>query len=815
MIESYININTNEEEEFREKKSLPTQYKLLMILLIFLSFHFAIRLDANSNRKLIKLNNNNYYEDIGLVNYNRYYLNNYVPTVKNLDYFNITHVNYDFSLKNNIMRIEYNIQFFEGNDVLISPSDFALYKELQVICTLETFNPPSIIYTYPNIVNNKYYQCIEYFDINEKIVIGIKLYQNIEYLRAFQIKFFTEQKFNYNNFYYQNEDMFDPNYVNSKYINTVQQINKNIERETPNLKRNYLQYPYCSLKRKSIKNNDKWYFRSIYNDHFCFCVGTACLLNIDQKCKQYFYLYVIDRNQHLFIKTDYLFVDFIFAEYSYDDTYPIFKKMYNQDYPVHYLTENLNIYNSYCNKEVRCDPILYVKRANYTINGDFVEKYLTLFLKLKAVVCSRQLNFFANVFYVTDYIKYITIGHSMLYFKYFSDEKDVSEKRKFDKIILPPSERVISLAKSFGWTDDDILQINFPRWDRYNNMNIFNRAHIKPTQINNATENITNNNINIINNITNTTNNVINLTSNITNDSANNITNNTIDITNLLINNTNVITNEIVNITNAITKEITNITNDITNNTNEITNITNDIMNISNNENVNSTNNETDLNNITVLNDTVKMTSIITTKPIKPERGIFMMFAWRNLIKESEISTYYFDNITKILDNEELYDLLERENVKLYFTIHALVINKYRNTYKSIFNSKEYFEFIEQQEIMDTIAKCDLIVTDYSTLVFDFVYLNRPYVLYIPDLDDPEIEDIYKPEYYEFYEKIKSGQVKIDNLFFNVDDLINKIKFYINNDFILEDNIQNFYDSFGIQRGNNIDKLINYLIHSK
>jgi hypothetical protein len=47
--------------------------------------------------------------------------------------------------------------------------------------------------------------------------------------------------------------MFETNYVNKKYINTVQQNNKNIERETPNLKKTYLQYPYCSLKKINKK----------------------------------------------------------------------------------------------------------------------------------------------------------------------------------------------------------------------------------------------------------------------------------------------------------------------------------------------------------------------------------------------------------------------------------------------------------------------------------------------------------------------------------------------------------------------------------
>ena len=130
------------------------------------------------------------------------------------------------------------------------------------------------------------------------------------------------------------------------------------------------------------------------------------LFNIDQNCKHYFYLSVIDKNQHLYEKTDYLFVDFIFSEYSYDDTYPVFKEMLNQNYPVHYMTENQYIYNAHCARQAKCESILYATRANYTISGDFLEKYLTLFLKLKAVVCSRQLNFYSNVFYITDYIQW-------------------------------------------------------------------------------------------------------------------------------------------------------------------------------------------------------------------------------------------------------------------------------------------------------------------------------------------------------------------------------------------------------------------------
>ena len=96
--------------------------------------------------------------------------------------------------------------------------------------------------------------------------------------------------------------MFDPIYINQQYINLAKKINANTDIQTPKLKSTYLQYPYCTLRRRAIKNYEKWYFRNIYNDHFCFCVGSGCLLNVDQNCKQMFFLSVIDKNQHLEIR---------------------------------------------------------------------------------------------------------------------------------------------------------------------------------------------------------------------------------------------------------------------------------------------------------------------------------------------------------------------------------------------------------------------------------------------------------------------------------------------------------------------------------
>lgn len=32
---------------------------------------------------------------------------------------------------------------------------------------------------------------------------------------------------------------------------------------------------------------------------------------------------------------------------------------------------------------------------------------------------------------------------------------------------MPNSEKIISLAKEYGWKDENIIKINLPRWDKY------------------------------------------------------------------------------------------------------------------------------------------------------------------------------------------------------------------------------------------------------------------------------------------------------------------------------------------------------------
>ena len=368
-------------------------------------------------------------------------------------------------------------------------------------------------------------------------------------------------------------------------------------------------------------------------------------------------------------------MDFIFSDLSSDDVYPLFKEMEKKKYPVHYITEDINIYKEYCKEKEKCLTILPTKNKIKPIDGDFLENYLTLLLKLKLVLSGRGTTFNTNLFYNIEYITYICIGHGVCYFKYYLYiDNRIYGFRKNDKLVLPPSNKIIDLAKKYGWIDENIIKINLPRWDKYNKID------------NNQTKNIK-------------------------------------------------------------------------------------------------------LNN----------------------NSIFVMFTWRKTKRNKEISSYYLHNISALITNVNLAKNLETRNVTLYLSFHRLIDKEYKKLYKTLIKKIKYIKFIYQNEISECLSKTSLIVTDFSSIVFDIMYRRKPFIIYIPDSNDPNIRDIYSRDYYELIESMKNGSIYFENKYFKIEETINKIIYYINNNFTIEPYLERFYDSFGFKKGNNINTFIDYL----
>ena len=640
-----------------------TKKKIIIKKIIFLSI-FYLMLYINSIKILIitpKKNENNQLQSI------KFKLEN------SLNFFKLFDIKYLYSFKFNIIKAEYNIEFYESNQTLILPSDLTLYKNLHIFCHFESNNSNIIINSFPDIIDNKFFKCIEYFNIFENIKFGIKIYEindNGEDIYNNIIYFFSGEKYNYLNLLNKNDKAFDPLIINRKYFLNMTKSNIKNSLKLP---KSFIQMPKLILKKYAIHDN-KWNFDNLFNEYFCFCKDLNSIkLKNSQSCKYYFYLNLIYKNRKVYSKTDYLLIDFIFNDLSSDDTFPIFKEMINKKMPAHYLTESINIYNQFCSEINKCQAVLLVNQLNYTINGDFLEKYLTLFLKLKQVISNSgtYFNYINNLFYDIDYITYISVTHGVCYFKYFLYDKDrCYGQNRIDKVLIPPSEKILSFAIKYGWNSKDIIELNLPKWDKYNKKK---------------------------------------------------------DSFNMIYNNNN--------------------------------------------------------------------------------NSILIMFTWREVIRNKIISSFYFKNIFNLILHKDLKKELKKNSITLYFALHHKIYVNYQYKIEGI----KYIKFIDVKNIADYIGKSNLFITDFSSIIFDFIYQRKPVIIYIPDYNDTLININYKKTYYELIQLMKNGTIKFENIFFDIESVINKILFYLNNNFNLDKKLEVFYDSLNITENNNIYEFIKYI----
>ena len=603
--------------------------------------------------------------------------------IPNITYFNITYINYEFSQKFNRTKLEYNIGLYDKNKNLVSPSELTLHFDSKFICFITLPELNITIYSIANNYENKYIKCIEYFNYGENITYGIKIYKN-KYL-SLNLSF--ENIINYNDLNHINDNLFDPDIINLYYNLALDEINKNNFTKAYYLKKEYFRTPNFDLRRDNISEDIKWKFDNFYNDYFCYCVGDNCFnKSVGKECKYLFYMTIIEKYKNLYPKTEYVFSDFIFNYLSSDDAYPIFQEMINQNYPAHYLTQNKNIIRRYCENIENCESIIYVDIPKYINYADCVEKYLTLILKTKAFITCRSTDYHKIGFllYKTDYITYITVGHGVCYFKdyLFSDTRIYGPDMN-DKVLIPPSEPLISIALKYGWKIENIIKINLPKWDKYDGINKI-----------------------------------------ITENYIHNITNNSI-----------------------------------------------------------------------LVMFTYRMTRV----------------AW-NL----NMSEYYFENITKLIFNERLQKELEENNLTLYFSLHRMVNPGYQRQYKEKLRQNKNINILPSSALSECLSKTNLVITDFSSILFDLMYRNKPFIIYLPDANDPLVDELYTPDYINLIHRMNNREWNIANICNNVEETVDKIIFYIKNKFAIDDELKKFFDYIGIKHdGSNIQKFIDYLIALK
>lgn len=121
---------------------------------------------------------------------------------------------------------------------------------------------------------------------------------------------------------------------------------------------------------------------------------------------------------------------------------------------------------------------------------------------------------------------------------------------------------------------------------------------------------------------------------------------------------------------------------------------------------------------------------------LKKQKEIVIMPTWREWIDDAEFATSpFYLNYAELLKSEELKKVITENNIKLKFFMHIELQRKF-NEYFHGFD--KYIEIINvgDQTVKSILSESSLLITDYSSVIFDFHYLDKPVMFYQFDLED-------------------------------------------------------------------------------
>ncbi len=198
----------------------------------------------------------------------------------------------------------------------------------------------------------------------------------------------------------------------------------------------------------------------------------------------------------------------------------------------------------------------------------------------------------------------------------------------------------------------------------------------------------------------------------------------------------------------------------------------------------------------------------------KVKNQILVMPTWRRYIACDTISnkdkifqkSSYFKHYQELIDSEELHIFLEKNNLKLVFYLHA-EMQKYLHN----FNTKSKNIILaskDKYDVQTLLKESKLLITDYSSVMFDFAYMQKPIINYMFDKKD-------------FDKHLKSGYFSIEKEGFgevckNLECVLKKINEIAKNDFTLSkkylDRIKTF---FVLNDKNNRKRITNEILKLK
>ncbi|GGH99989.1 CDP-glycerol glycerophosphotransferase family protein [Mammaliicoccus vitulinus] len=172
---------------------------------------------------------------------------------------------------------------------------------------------------------------------------------------------------------------------------------------------------------------------------------------------------------------------------------------------------------------------------------------------------------------------------------------------------------------------------------------------------------------------------------------------------------------------------------------------------------------------------------------VEEKNQILIIPTWRDWITNinSLLESDYLQNYNELLNNPEWKEIVQTKNVEVIFCLHPNM-----QAFIEYFDIPEYIKVIRQGEVdvQFLIKESKLMITDYSSVAFDFSFLEKPVIYYQFDRDRfignlPSHIDIDKELPGKIIDNVPSvleaTHNYVDNGFKNEQSIINKANNFI------------------------------------
>lgn len=190
---------------------------------------------------------------------------------------------------------------------------------------------------------------------------------------------------------------------------------------------------------------------------------------------------------------------------------------------------------------------------------------------------------------------------------------------------------------------------------------------------------------------------------------------------------------------------------------------------------------------------------------------MLIMPTWRrylsDLSDEQFINTDYYHNWNGLINNKELIDVCNDKNITIKFFIHYSLKN-YLHLFKS---ESQHIKFIKagEEDVQTLLKESIFLITDFSSVYFDFAYMNKPMVFFQFD------EDKYNKEHYAkgYFDYRIDG---FGDVCKSIEDTLKSIIDVFNNNFKINDKYNDRATRFfTLENGHNCDRVYESIIRIK